>query len=164
VTLHGEVQDPKFLRFLERVGKEKQISFGTADLLVLDLLHREQAIPTALRPHLRKLRDSGVVESVGRGAGTRYLLSRSLYGAAGQGGEYTRRRGLDDETNKELLRKHLESAGKQGSPIADLQMVLPMLSRSKVRRLLQDLAAAGRVELFGERRGSRWRLVPTEKL
>lgn len=158
VTLHGEVRDVKFLRFLERVGKEKQVSFGTADLLVLDLVHRDQAVPGDLRESLRKLREAGVVETVGRGAGTRYLLSSSLYKAAGQGGEYTRRRGLDDATNKELLLKHLGSVGERGCAIADLQLVLPALSRSKVRRLLHELAEEGRARLTGSRRGAKWGL------
>jgi ATP-dependent DNA helicase RecG len=34
VTLHGEVQNPQFLRFLERVGQEQQVSFDTADLIL----------------------------------------------------------------------------------------------------------------------------------
>lgn len=160
VTLYGEVRDVRFLRFLERVGKEKQLSFGTADLLVLDLVHRDQTVPDDLRGYLRALRDVGVIESVGRGSGTRYLLSRSLYKAVGQVSAYTRRRGLDDETNKELLFRHLESGGDKGSPIAELQEVLPMLSRSKIRRLLQSLASEGRVRLIGERRGARWQARP----
>ena len=160
LTLHGDVQDVQLLRFLERVGKEKQVSFSTADLLVLDHLHRDQDVPEELRDNLRRLRVAGVVESIGRGAGTRYLLSRSLYQAAGRGGVYTRRRGLDDETNKELLVAHLRTAGEHGSRIADLQQVLPMLARSKVRRLLQELEREGRVHLRGARRGARWRLGP----
>ena len=31
LTLYGQVQDERFLRFLERVGKEKQLAFGTQD-------------------------------------------------------------------------------------------------------------------------------------
>ena len=40
VTLYGEIQNPQFLRFLEKVGQEKQVSFVTADLIALDYLQR----------------------------------------------------------------------------------------------------------------------------
>lgn len=155
VTLHGEVQDVRFLRFLERVGREKQVSFGTEDLLVLDLLHRDQQVPTELRDFLSRLREAGVVESIGRGRGTRYLLARSLYAATGKRGAYTRRRGLDDATNKALLVQHLEASG-NGCQISELQQVLPALARAKVRRLLNELRAEGRIRLEGERRAGRW--------
>src|SRR5581483_4454636 len=36
VALSGELQNPQFLRFLERIGQERQASFETADLIVLD--------------------------------------------------------------------------------------------------------------------------------
>jgi len=156
LTLHGEVQDPKFLRFLERAGRAKQVSFGTADLLVLDLLHRDQPIPEDLRDCLLRLRDAGVIESIGRGRGIRYLLARSLYAATGRQGAYTRRKGLDDATNKELLARHLETRGEQGSAIGELQEVLPSLSRDQVRRLLRELRHEGRAVSRGQRRTGRW--------
>ena len=49
VTLQGEVQSPRFLRFLEKVGKERLASFDTKDFLILDLIHREALIPANLR-------------------------------------------------------------------------------------------------------------------
>ena len=100
VTLQGEVQDPRFLRFLEKVGKERLASFATKDFLILDLIHREMPIPPDLRPRLLRLADHGVVEKVGRGKGVRYVLARQFYAFLGQKGVYTRKRGLDRETNK----------------------------------------------------------------
>ena len=40
LTLHGQVQDPQFLRFLEKIGQERLALFNTHDFLVLDLIHR----------------------------------------------------------------------------------------------------------------------------
>ncbi len=57
VTLQGEVQDPRFLRFLEKVGKERLASFDTRDFIILDLIHRETPIPAELRPRLPRLAD-----------------------------------------------------------------------------------------------------------
>lgn len=155
LTLHGQIRDPRFVRFLERAGHETQTSFDTHELMVLDLVHREVAVPSEHRPRLRRLVDLGIVETVGRGRGTRYLLSRRFYAAIGQAGVYTLRRGLDRETNKELLLKHLRG-NPAGSPISELQQVLPGISRAQVQRFLAELRNAGQARLVGHRRGARW--------
>lgn len=67
LTLHGEVQDPQFVRFLERVSVETSVSFDTHDFLVLDRVHRGEPVPPALEARLQRLTDLGVVESLGRG-------------------------------------------------------------------------------------------------
>jgi ATP-dependent DNA helicase RecG len=155
LTLHGEVGDPAFVRFLERIGRETATSFDTHDFLVLDLVHREEPVPAALRGRLRRLAELGVVESVGRGRGVRFLLARRFYAMTASRGAYTRRRGLDRETNKELLLTHLRE-NSDGSPMSELQEVLPGISRANVQRLLDELRRAGRVRLTGQRRGARW--------
>jgi ATP-dependent DNA helicase RecG len=157
LTLHGEMQDPRFVRFLERVGRETAVSFGTHELLALDLVHREEPVPLGLRPHVRRLVELGAVESVGRGRGTRYLLSRRFYAALGQPGAYTRQRGLDHEENKAILLQHLRSCGDAGCQISELEQVLPSRSRDQIKRLLGELREEGRARLVGQRRGARWR-------
>jgi len=117
LTLKGEVQDARFLRFLEHIGKEMLVSFTTEDLLVLDLLRREQSIPEKLKSRLLGLRERGVIETVGRGRGIRNILSRRFYNFLGEKGVYTRKRGLDRETNKALLLRHIQDNKRTGSPL-----------------------------------------------
>jgi len=158
LTLHGEVTDSRFVQYLEKLGRERQVQLGTQDFLLLDLIRQEQPVPEHLKPRLVELRELGAIESVGRGRGTRYLLSRGFYSAAGTRGVHTRRRGLDREQNKALLMTHLASAGADGCPISELQQVLPAVGRGAVQALVQELRAEGRVELLGSRRWARWRL------
>jgi ATP-dependent DNA helicase RecG len=159
LTLHGTVTHPAFVRFLEKVGAERLATFSTHDFLVLDALQRGQPILADWRPALDRLVESGLVETLGRGRGTRHILSRSLYAELGSRGTYTRKRGLDHETNKELLLKHLRDITPKGCALAELSQVLPSLSESAVQRLLSELREAGRVELRGKRRWARWFLV-----
>lgn len=156
VTLHGEIQDPEFLRFLEEIGRERASAFTTEDFLVIDLVHREQPVPAFLAQRLPVLREQGVIERVGRGRGTRHLLSRRFYRFLGQGGTYTRRRGLDRETNKALLLRHIEDSATAGTRLAELQQVLPNLSRGQVQTLLRELKKTGEVEVHGTTRAARW--------
>jgi len=156
VTLHGSVTNPAFLRFIERVGQETLSGFSTGDLLVLDRLQKDEPIPEELRARLPRLVHIGVVETIGRGRGTRYLLSRRFYAAMGQRGVYTRRRGLDREANKALLLQHLSDHAAVGCPMSELQQVLPSQSRAQLKRFLDEMRAEGRVYLEGERRWARW--------
>lgn len=156
LNLSGEVQDYRFLRFLERVSQEQSIPFSTHDLRLLDLIHREQRLPTHYRDRLSHLRETGVIESVGRGRGTRYVLSRKFHDFIGEPGTYSRRVGLDKETNKALLLQHVQRAGDEGCPMAELMQVIPYLSRETIKRLMGELRSDGVVELRGRTRNAKW--------
>jgi ATP-dependent DNA helicase RecG len=126
------------------------------DFLAIDLVHRDQRVSPHLVPRLQALVDHGVIERVGRGRGTRYLLSRRFYRFLGRAGTYTRRRGLDRETNKSLLVRHIEDSAATGTTLGELQGVLPDLSRYQVQGLLRALRDEGRVRVQGQRRWARW--------
>jgi ATP-dependent DNA helicase RecG len=153
LKLAGEIQDPQFLKFLEKVGAETLATFVVEDLLVLDLIHREQPIPPELKPRLSVLLDAEVIERAGRG---KYLLSKQFYSFIGKKGVYTRKRGLDRETNKALLLKHIQSHKKEGSKLNDLRQVLPSLTYDQVQSLLRELKAEGRIKNVGKTSAAFW--------
>ena len=156
LTLHGTVGNPAFVRFLERVGQEQLRSFSTDDFLVLDCLQQERPVPSKLRSVMRRLVDLGIVEMIGRGRGTRYILSRALYTAIGRAAACTREKGLDRSTNKELLARHLEHRFPAGCALEELQQVLPHVARRTIQIYLQELRQEGRIGLAGKGRGSLW--------
>lgn len=159
LTLQGTVQDPAFVRFLERVGEQQLHSFSTHDFLALDALHGERPLSAIQQERLSILIEAGVVEVMGRGRGVRYLLSRGLYSALGEKGIYTRKRGLDHQTKKELLFTHIRDNNAEGSPLNDLKQVLPALSIPQVQNLLQQLRDERRIRVVGQRRWARWHLA-----
>ena len=156
LVMSGEVQDDRFLHYLERVGSETLASFNSDDFLLLDAIHRELAIPDRLGPRLSPLLDLGVIESKGRGRGTRYLLSERFYQLSGNRGTYTRHKGLGKETNKALLLEHIRRSKDEGSPLRDLQEVLPAQSRKHIQYLLGEMKKAGLAHVLGKKRGARW--------
>ena len=132
------------------------MNFSTYDFLALDAIVREQPLTEAMRNRIPGLVDAGTVEQRGRGRGRQYILSRPLYSSLGRAGAYTRKRGLDRETNKALLMRHLTDSGAEGAPIRDLLQVLPAQSRDQVKRLLRELAVEGRAQVIGVTRAGRW--------
>ena len=159
LTLDGTVKSPAFVRFLERLGEQTLRSFSTDDFLALDAVHREQNLAPHLRQRMPGLIDVGAIESIGRGRGARYILSAALHAALGAKGTHTRKKGLDHETNKALLLKHLAEQKAEGAPLAELRQVLPALPESAVQSLIQELREEGKVCLEGQRRWARWKLV-----
>jgi len=156
VTLHGELSDARLLRFLERAGREIGVSFGAHELLLLQAVHEDAPILDDQRRTLAQMKDLGLIESVGRGRGTRYFLARRFYAAMGERSTHTRKRGLDGRANRQLLLDHLRDAKDTGCAMQELQQVLPGISRHQIKSLLQSLAKEGLVRLQGSRRHSRW--------
>lgn len=156
LELHGEAADPAFIRFLEELGEERQHAFTTADLLVLDMVRRGQAIPAALKDRGALLVDAGALERTGRG---KFILSQRYRAFAGENPQYTREKGLARGAEKALLRQHLERAGEAGAAMQELMQVLPGRSRDYVRSRLDELREEGVAEVRGQRSQARWHVV-----
>lgn len=159
LTLDGQVQDESFLRFLAKLDKKDLDSFTTIDFLVLDYVHKEKPLPSdppELKTRLKHLVDLGVIESIGRGKSIQYILCQMFYRQAGKSGVYTRKLGLDRDTNKELLLKHIRANKTEGARLSDLLQVLPSLSENQVQTLLRELKTAGSVHVRGKTRAGLW--------
>ena len=98
------------------------------------------------------------MELTGRGRGARYVLARCFYAITGRKGIYTRKRGLDRETNKALLVKHISDNNKEGSRFRDLKQILPALSEDKIKSLSKELKSEGRIFCTGKTRAGVWHI------
>jgi ATP-dependent DNA helicase RecG len=156
LTLNGLVLDTHMLNLINRIGNDRLETMVTADFLAVDALYRDKKLTAAMRERLGHLTDMGIVEHTGRG---KYVLARSLYEATGKAGVHTRIVGLDRETNKELILKHIRANGEKGTPLKELQQVLPGHSRRQVQVLLDELRDENKIELRGKTNGARWHLA-----
>lgn len=156
LTLHGEMRHPEFLSVLERIGKERLDLFGTEDFLVIDAVYEGRPISQRLEPALKKMVDEGLVERSNKKASGEYVLSRRLYAAVREEGIYTRKKGLDRQTNKELLMKHISESVPFGARLEELRQVLPQLDRNQIQVLMRELVKEGRVHSHGKTKAGRW--------
>jgi ATP-dependent DNA helicase RecG len=153
LTLHGEIQDENFLRFLQNIGPEELATLDAHDYLILGLIARGGKIPASLRSRVPRLLEHGILERIARG---KLVLSHRLYPTADKAGAHARTRDQAREQNKAMLLKHLESNRSAGSAMEDLIAAFPMLSRSTLKRLLDELRKEGRVHSKGTKRNTRW--------
>lgn len=155
LTISGQVKDPLFVRFLEKVASEKpDFQLGTHDLILLNQIHSSQSIDLKDKDRLKELIGLGVVEYSGHGRGTRYLLSSSFFELAGQSGVHTRRQGLSRAANKELLLQHIRQSS--GATMTEFRQVLPTLSDDQIKSLIKCLKKEGKIIKQGKTRGSIW--------
>ncbi len=153
LTLNGLIIDKKMLSLINKIGNDRLASLSTADFLAINALYYQRPLDESLRPRLKYLTDLGIVEHAGR---NKYVLARSLYSAVGKPGVHTRIIGLDRETNKELLLKHMRENGAEGTQFRELQQVLPGQNRGQIQVLLRALRKENRAYCVGRTSGARW--------
>ena len=153
LTLNGLVLDKRMLSLINKIGNDRLESLSTTDFLAIDALYYERPLTEAMKMRLKHLTEMGIVEHIGR---NKYVLARSLYSAAGKPGTHTRIVGLDRETNKELLVKHICNQGSGGTQLKELQQVLPGLNRSQIQVLLRELRKEQRIHCIGNTSAARW--------
>jgi ATP-dependent DNA helicase RecG len=153
ITLNGLVLDKKMLLLINKIGNDRLASFSTGDFLVIDALYHEKSLHKNLRSHLKRLTELGIVEHISR---NKYVLARSLYEVTGRAGVHTRIVGLDHDTNKELILKHIRKNGDKGTPFKELGQVLPSHSRNQLKVLIRELKKRDLIYVIGKTSSARW--------
>ena len=159
ITLHGLVLDIKMLSLINQIGSAQMETLSTEDFLVINALYHEMPVSESLRSRCKRLTEMGIVEHAGR---NKYVLARGLYAAIGETGVHTRVTGLDKNTNKELLFKHIRENREKGTPLRELQQVLPSHNRRQIQSLLNELRKENRIYCEGRTSAARWFVVDEE--
>ncbi len=155
LSIPARLRDKDFVLFLETITNERQISFSFEEMLELENIRENQVVE---RPEsCKRFLDLGIVERIGRGRGTRYILSHRYYAHRGKTGTHTRISGIHREKQKELILRHL-AKNKKGYT-RDIQDIFPELKPMDVSNLLRELKNDGRIRHFGSRKLGYWELA-----
>ena len=127
-------------------------------ILPISGLYHDTPLDSHMQDRLKHQTEMGIVEHIDR---SKYVLSRRLYSAVGKSGVHTRIVGLDRETNKELLIKHMREKGPEGAPLKELQQVLPGHNRSQIQVLLRELRNENRAYFRGNTSAAKWFAGPS---
>lgn len=141
------------LSVINRISERSTELLSTEDFLAIDALYHDRPLNGKMQARLPRLVEMGIVEHIGR---KKYVLARSLYAATGKTGVHTRHVGLDKDTNKALLLKHIRQNNDVGTPFKELQQVLPGLTRGQIQRLMQELKDSHQVYPQGKTSAARW--------
>lgn len=151
LNLDGKIQDEEFARYVLAVSEGKGKELSDRELILLnDIRVGKKIFPNGLTDSLM---DIGLIEKVGRG---KYILSKRYYQDTNQRWEYTRKKGLSTEKNKELILEHIRNFG--GGKKEDFINLFQDLSESQIGWLLDSLKESGQIKFDGPRRSraGRW--------
>ena len=157
LVLDGTIKDIEFAKYVFRVANEKQKILNDQELIILNAIKDNKKVKaTQITKNLLEL---NLIEKIGYG---KYVLSKRYYDYSNKKGVYTRRRGLDKETNKKLILEHLKNYKK--GYISDFEEVLKDVPRPTIHRYLRELKKEKKIELIGHPQAVRgknkafWRL------
>ena len=155
LIIPAQVKDKNFILFLERVINEKQILLSFEEVYALEQIRERQFM--ADTKYKRKFIDLGIIESVGKTRGTKYILSHRYYAYEGRTGRYTRLSGISREKQKELILKHLNKNGE--GKLQDFRDIFPELRPMDISNLLRELKQEEKIMYVGSKRFGHWRLA-----
>ena len=137
---------------MEKVANEKQINFSFDEIYELEKL-REKKISGSLK-HKEKFLKLGIIEKVGKTSGQKFILAHRYYSYQEKPGVYTRIKGFNRESKKELILEHIKREGSGRKE--DFLDVFPDLKPQDIANLLYELKMEGKIKHEGARRSGRW--------
>ena len=159
ITLHGRIRQPEFLRVLEKIGRERTLSFSADDFIALQIIFDGGKVPANLSYVVDRFLEEGIVEAASSKKGHGIILARQFYAAIGKSGVHTRKKGLDRETNKELLVRHIRQSEPEGARMEEFLQVLPAYNRRMIQTLLSSLVDEKKIVRKGITNAARWHLA-----
>lgn len=102
LNIPAKIKDLNFVYYLQKIEKEKQLSIdATKDFIELEKIR--DSGKTFDKERLKFFIDHNVVEKIGIGRGTKYVLAKKFYDFIDNRVEYTRKKWLSKEQQKEVL-------------------------------------------------------------
>ena len=158
LEIPAQVKDKNFILFLEKVSQERQVVFSFDEIYELELLRENKIVDTLKCKN--KFLDLGIIEKVGKTSGTKYILSHKYYKHENRPGVYTRIKGFDRASKKELILKHIRQEGK--GTRKDFLDGFSELKPSDIANLLHELKSDGKIKHVGTRRSGYWIVIDNE--
>lgn len=159
ITIPARIEDPHFINYLEAVSQERGVSLRLDEILELERIRKDG--PLRKIEFKEKFTENGLIDKVGRGKGSKYILSHDYYEVTKLKGVYTKLSGISRDKSKELILNHIKKNGK--AERAEFNDVFPEFSPQDISNLLQELRHEGRIYFQGPPKTGVWILVNSAK-
>jgi len=153
LNIPASIKDERFVLFLEKVANDKQVTLSPMEILELEKIRVEEVVGE-LR-YKDKFVRSGLIEKVGGGRGSKYILSHRYYSYRGTPGVYTRLVGVSRDQKKILINNHLSN--NKGGRLKDFLDVFPNMSEKDISNLLQEMKRGEEIVFEGSSKSGYWK-------
>lgn len=155
LSIPAQVKDKDFILYLERVTNERQVDLSFEEIYELERIRENKRADNP--ESKKKFMQYGIIESVGTGRGTKYILSQKYYATIGQSGKHTRLKGLSRNQIKELILNHIRDG--KSSKVESLLTGFSECKPQDLSNMLQELKLAGKIYYQGRRPWGAWKAV-----
>jgi ATP-dependent DNA helicase RecG len=160
LTIPAMLKDQGFINFLEAIINKRQVTLSSREIIELEQI-REGAKNKNL-VFKDKFLELGIIEKIGQGRGTKYILSHNYYKYVDDAGHHTRLSGLPREVKRTLVTEHLKKHKKVTNQ--ELQEAFQNMSMQEISTLLKGMRKDGLILHEGSRRRGYWRLAKSDKV
>ncbi len=155
LNIPSVVKDPRFILYLEKIINDKQVTLSTQEIMELESIRTNKNIKDV--NYKNKFISIGLIERIGAGKGTSYILSHNYYKHSDNLGVYTKLVGLKRVKYKEMILEHIRKNGK--GTTKEFQVALPELSAKDISNILSELKSDKKIIHTGGRHKGAWVLV-----
>lgn len=156
VTLNipATLKDQDFVNFLDKVSSTEQTPLHIKEIIELEKIRHGIKTQGSELHYTEKFLAMGIIERIGKGRGSRYILSRQYYKYTGDTGTHTRLSGLQRNVKRTLILEHLNKHAKITN--AEIQRAMPDMDMEEIYRLLKSMKKDGLIEHKGSNRYGWW--------
>lgn len=154
LSIPATVKDINFILFIEQIANERQISLSSEQLYELERMRVSNGLSALTFRDF--FLENDLIENVGRGRGSKYILSHRYYKTQGRAGLHTRLTSLSREKKKEMILQHLQR-NKQ-AVLSEFIDVFDDLKPRSVSNILQELKGENKIYFTGSKLKGVWRL------
>ncbi len=159
LNVPAKIKDLNFVYYLQKIQAETQIKIDTVkDFIELEYIREHGKARDKER--LSLFLSSGIVEKFGKGKGVKFVLAKSFYEFIDNRSEYTRKKWLSKEQQKQVLLNYLDQHGK--GRMKDFKNLFEdKISNTQIFILLDELRKDEIVHFEGKRRSPKgfWKRV-----
>lgn len=138
LNVPAKIKDLNFVYYLQKIQAETQIKIDVKDFIDLEYIREHGKIINKERVSV--FLDNGIIEKVGKGRGVKYILAKNFYEFIDNRSEYTRKKWLSKEQQKQVLLNYLSQHEK--GKMNDFKVLFESrLSHKQIFILLNELRA-----------------------
>jgi ATP-dependent DNA helicase RecG len=155
LVIPATLKDQSFINFLETVVKRHQVTLSSREVIELEQIR--QGTKTKNLVFKDKFLGLGIIERIGQGRGSRYILSHNYYKYAEDPGQHTRLSGLTRQVKRTLVIEHLKKHKKVTNH--ELQTAFPDMGMQEISTLLKGMRKDKLIRHEGSPRWGHWCLI-----
>ncbi|EKE20458.1 MAG: hypothetical protein ACD_7C00573G0002 [uncultured bacterium] len=155
LNIPAKVKDENFIIFLEKIINQSQIALSFEEILELEKIREKQEIQNL--EFRNKFLELNLIENIGKGRGSKYILSSKYYEYEGKLWKHTQLVGASRDEKKLLILKHLKKVGKVGAQRSDFHNIFTEnISKKEMDNILQELRRNDEIFARGKGLSSYW--------